>query len=272
MASRHQQVREFYERDAAEYQINRWSKDEVALANYTMTKEALLEALWPTVDERILEIGCGSGTWTQVVAQRCRELTAIDISANMLALAQDYVTAANVTFIQGDFARHQPEGAYDKVFAIRVFEHFQDKGETLCRIRNSLRDGGRVVIITKTVPSIWNGRVRINRTLRRLFRRQALGRQEYEAQFWMERITPWRLQRMLAASGFINIWVGPVILRLPILARGEDEYPLVFPPLESKVLDISLRMAQRVRQGPVWLRYLATFCSESYLVTAVSRV
>ncbi|MGC8839621.1 MAG: class I SAM-dependent DNA methyltransferase [Anaerolineae bacterium] len=265
MERRHEQVRAFYDQDADDYQWRRWFASPVARANYQMTQEALLEALAPEAEEDILEVGCGPGTWTAVVAPRCRSLTAVDISPRMVEQARAYVQAPNVRFEVADFVRWDAGRTWDKAFAVRVFEHFEDKPLALARLRDLLRPGGRLVLITKTVPSLWNGRVRMLRLARRLLGREGAREQARRAAFWMQRVHPLRLRHLLAEAGFGAISIVPVIFRPPIFARGEDEYPLIGPGWEEPLLEFSLAVARRVRRMPAWVRLCCTLGSESYL-------
>jgi 2-polyprenyl-3-methyl-5-hydroxy-6-metoxy-1,4-benzoquinol methylase len=270
MISKHEQVRRFYEADASDYQRHRWFGNAVAQADYCMTGDALLDALRPHEAERILEVGCGPGTWTRVVSARCRTLTAIDISEKMIQSARGYAQASNITFVCSDFMLFTTMERYDKVFAVRVFEHFQDKAEFLHHSRELLKPGGQFVLITKTIPSIWNGRVSINRTMRRLFRRP-VATYPHSTDFWMKRVSPWKVRRLLSRAGFENVDVVPVVLRLPIFARGEDEYPLLRPPLEETALRWSLSVARCVWRAPSYLRRWAIVFSESYLASGYAR-
>src|SRR5437773_2151133 len=77
---------------------------------------------------RLLEIGCGFGRITRLLAQRWpdAEITALDLSADQLANAQRYCAGcAKVGFAQYDFYSGQPfpGGDYDSALAIEVFLH-----------------------------------------------------------------------------------------------------------------------------------------------------
>lgn len=262
----HEGVEKYYNGDAPSYQASRWFRNEVAQTDYLMTKEALTEALGPSSGESILEIGCGPGTWTGLVAERCANLIALDISKQMISLAKEKVTAPNVIFIQEDFLEYRTNSLFDKILSVRTFEYFSDKKEAINKMHTLLREEGTVIIVTKSIPSIWNGRVRMLRFLRRLLGRKSL--REHDKYFWMERIPAWKIKSLLRDRGFSHIWVSPVILRLPIFGRGEDEYPIIFPPLEGLLLSFSLSLARWVRDGPAWLRNLGLLVSESYLIKA----
>lgn len=268
MVTYHQRVRAFYDQDASSYRFHRWQRNAVARHDFESTRRALLRALAPQAGDRILEVGCGPGTWTEVIAGRCREVVALDLSPAMLALAREAVSAENVRYEQADFlAWDAPQAAFERAFSVRAFEHMADKAAALQRFYELLRPGGRLVIITKTVPSIWNGRVRILRALRRL-RGRADGAREAERLFWMKRISPWAMRRALAQAGFVRIGIAPAVLRPPIFVGGESEYPLVRGRAEGPLLRICERLAERVHDAPAWLRLWSTLGSESYVAWA----
>src|SRR5262249_2075531 len=65
--------------------------------------------------EQMLELACGTGTWTRALLPLGRELTAIDASPEMLALARQKVANAFVQFQQADLFQWQPTQQYDLV-------------------------------------------------------------------------------------------------------------------------------------------------------------
>ena len=258
----------FYDADAAGYFTHRWDRNIVTRADFAATRDILLETLRPQPEQRLLEIGCGPGSWTGLTSARCVAVTALDLSAEMLAEARRRVTAANVTFVRADFATWEPaaDTRFDGAYSVRVFEHLPDKTAALRRLRSLLLPGGRVVIITKTAPSIWNGRVRMMQALRRLMGRPDPGRAGGKIEnFWMQRATPWQLAKMLRQSGFVNVGVAPVIFRPPVFRGGESEYPLIGERLAAPLLRWHGRLAVATLRWPAWLRLVATLGSETYV-------
>jgi 2-polyprenyl-3-methyl-5-hydroxy-6-metoxy-1,4-benzoquinol methylase len=73
-----------------------------------------LEAFAPR--GRVLEFACGTGQWTATLAKHASELTAIDTSPEMLAIASSRIQDDRVRFIQADIFAWQPDGRYDVVF------------------------------------------------------------------------------------------------------------------------------------------------------------
>ena len=73
-----------------------------------------LEAFAP--QGRVLEIACGTGQWTGMLAETAAELTAIDASPEMLAIAAGRVQGSHVRLIQADIFQWRPDQLYDLVF------------------------------------------------------------------------------------------------------------------------------------------------------------
>jgi len=93
-------------------------------------KQAVLEGLGPVEDKRILEIACGTGRFTVMLAERGADVTGLDISGPMLQQGREKAKRAGVDdhleFMRGDAARLPfPDDHFDSVFAMRFF-HLAD--------------------------------------------------------------------------------------------------------------------------------------------------
>lgn len=100
-------------------------------------KTAVLSALGPVADKRILEVACGTGRFTVTLAQQGADIIGLDISRAMLAQGREKAKAAgltdNVEFMLGDAARLPfPDNHFDAVFAMRFF-HLADRPVTFLR-------------------------------------------------------------------------------------------------------------------------------------------
>jgi SAM-dependent methyltransferase len=66
---------------------------------------------------RILELACGTGIWTVQLAGYAERLTAVDGSAEMLAINSARVDSSRVRYVEADLFRWQPAGdLYDTIF------------------------------------------------------------------------------------------------------------------------------------------------------------
>lgn len=97
-------------------------------------KAAVLDALGPVEGDRVLEIACGTGRFTVMLAERGADVVGLDISGPMLAQGREKARAAGVQnsldFLRGDAGRLPfPDDHFDAVLAMRFF-HLADAPET----------------------------------------------------------------------------------------------------------------------------------------------
>jgi SAM-dependent methyltransferase len=64
----------------------------------------------------VLELACGPGVWTGQLLRYAADVTAVDASPEMLAIAATRVGRERVCFIQADLFTWKPERRYDVVF------------------------------------------------------------------------------------------------------------------------------------------------------------
>lgn len=106
-----------------------------------------LERVGPV--DTALELACGTGWWTQWLAQHARHVTAVDAAEEMLALNRERVNAANVTYMLADVFSWRPDRQFDLVFFAFWMSHVpQDRFAAFWQVvGNSLASNGRVFFI-----------------------------------------------------------------------------------------------------------------------------
>jgi ubiquinone/menaquinone biosynthesis C-methylase UbiE len=124
---------EWYQADdvAEEYDEKRFSKGGRLIDR--REKQAVLDALGPVEDRKILEIACGTGRFTAMLAERGADIIGLDISGPMLQQGRERAQAAGVAdsleYMRGDAGRLPfPDDHFDAVFAMRFF-HLADTPE-----------------------------------------------------------------------------------------------------------------------------------------------
>lgn len=122
--------KEWYQADdvAQEYDAKRFSRGGRLIDR--REKEAVLDALGPVEDRNVLEIACGTGRFTVMLAERGADIIGLDISEAMLAQGREKARQAgvedHVEFMRGDAARLPfPDDHFDAVLAMRFF-HLAD--------------------------------------------------------------------------------------------------------------------------------------------------
>ncbi|WP_290810089.1 class I SAM-dependent methyltransferase [Halovivax sp.] len=128
---------EWYQADdvAAEYDDKRFSRGGQLIDR--REKAAVLDAISPVDDRRVLEIACGTGRFTVMLAEQGADVVGLDISAAMLQRGREKARRAGVSdrleFIRGDAARLPfPDDHFDTVVAMRFF-HLADDPESFLR-------------------------------------------------------------------------------------------------------------------------------------------
>jgi SAM-dependent methyltransferase len=91
---------------------------------------ALLPWLRVTPGMRVLDIGCGIGRWSRLLATRGAEVTGVDLSPTMIREAQRRTAAAGLAercrFLVQDSAHLDAGGQFDLVLGVTVLQHILD--------------------------------------------------------------------------------------------------------------------------------------------------
>lgn len=127
----------WYQEDsvAARYETKRFSRGGRLIDQ--REKAAVLEALGPVEDRRILDIATGTGRFSLMLAEQGADVVAVDISRAMLDQAEQkrraIETAGTVAFLRGDASTLPFEdNSFDAVIAMRFF-HLVDDAERFLR-------------------------------------------------------------------------------------------------------------------------------------------
>ncbi len=136
---------EWYQADdiAEEYDDKRFSQGGQLIDR--REKEAVLEAITPLEDRSVLEIACGTGRFTVMLAERGADVVGLDISAAMLQRGREKAHRAGVTdrleFLRGDAGRLPfPDDHFDTVVAMRFFHLADDPAAFLSEMRRVSRE------------------------------------------------------------------------------------------------------------------------------------
>lgn len=119
------------------------------------------------VGSRVLEIGCGTGLFTERFARSGADLVAVDLSPELIELARARNLPGNVRLIEKSFEDCDVDGPFDAVIGSSVLHHL-DLERTWDKIYSLLRPGGWMSFAE---PNMLNPQVFAERHFRRLFPR-----------------------------------------------------------------------------------------------------
>jgi len=106
----------------------------------------LLLGLLPPRCHRVLDVGCGAGSFATRLASRVDQVDAVDRSAKMIELARQRAPG-NVNCILADVLTDPlPAGGYDAIFSISALHHMPLE-DALLRLAALLRPGGVIAAI-----------------------------------------------------------------------------------------------------------------------------
>lgn len=121
--------------------------------------------------DRVLDVGCGSGYLTRVMAKAVGPTGAaegVDPSPDGIARARRVTRLANCTFSEGIAeALDAPDGAYDVVVSSLVIHHLPERlrPQAIGEMSRVLRGGGRVLIADLRPPATLLGRTLVGRLM-----------------------------------------------------------------------------------------------------------
>jgi 2-polyprenyl-3-methyl-5-hydroxy-6-metoxy-1,4-benzoquinol methylase len=147
----------------------------------------------------VLELGCGTGSFTRELARSGADIIAIDVSPELLEIAKADCSAPNIQFqIQNAYALGYSEGVFDSVVGSSVLHHLEVE-KALRDIYRVLKPGGTIYF---TEPNMLNPQIAVQKNVPWVKRK--LGDSPDETAFFR-----WRLRRLLQQMGYRNVRIDP---------------------------------------------------------------
>lgn len=103
----------------------------------------LVQLLNPQPDERILDLGCGTGQLTAQLAAVGAEVVGLDQSPEMIAQAK--ANYPEIAFVVADARQFQVERPFDAVFSNATLHWILEADAAIACIHRALKPGGRFV-------------------------------------------------------------------------------------------------------------------------------
>jgi len=117
---------------------------------------AMLAAAAPRGDERVLDLGCGTGHTALAFAPHVREVVGLDLTQAMLDQAAALAEGRglrNLRFERGDaMALPYPDASFDLATCRQCAHHFERPEAALREVARVLRPGGRFVVVDSVAP------------------------------------------------------------------------------------------------------------------------
>lgn len=152
---------------------------------------------------RVLEVGCGTGFFSQLFLQSPIELHSIDISPDLLTKAverqKEWAGGERAEFRVCDVeSMPYPDNHFDAAVGVRVLHHL-DMDASFREIRRTLKKGG---VIAFCEPNMLNPQIMIQKNVPWI--KRMMGDTPDETAFFK-----WPLRRFLRRRGFEDIRIEP---------------------------------------------------------------
>ncbi len=118
--------------------------------NIRVRAEVVKDFVGDKVFKSILDIGCGNGMISLPLLRRYNQLTLLDVSYNMLSVAQSHIPAGfsdNVKTINEDFMGAELGfQSYDLIICLGVLAHVDSPTDVIAKMVSLLKSGGSIIV------------------------------------------------------------------------------------------------------------------------------
>jgi len=108
---------------------------------------------------RGLDLGCGAGRHSVLLADRADQVLAVDVANRMLDVARTDRFRPNIDYQQRGVLDVTPaEGPFDVVLSVHTLHHVGDPATVLPHVRSLLAPGGQLIVADIIDPGDWGSR------------------------------------------------------------------------------------------------------------------
>jgi demethylmenaquinone methyltransferase/2-methoxy-6-polyprenyl-1,4-benzoquinol methylase len=161
----------------------------------------------------VLELACGTGQWTRLLAGRGHRVTAVDGAPEMLERARERTAGLDVEFVRADLFDWQPSRRFDTVFIGFWLSHVppQRLGDFWNLVAGALRPAGRACFVDSGSGDIGGEEILDGQPAPAVRRRLSDGSAHRVVKVFRE---PAELERTLRELGWhARVWpVGPKLI------------------------------------------------------------
>jgi SAM-dependent methyltransferase len=149
--------------DAWPVKYEKWFQTPIGQLVQSIELGHIMDLLVPERRDRILDVGCGTGIFTESYLQRGARVTGVDLSLEMLRYGVRKPGLGKMLPAVADICRLPfADGSFDKTVSITAIEFVADGRRAVQELVRVTRKGGRLVIATLNRLSRWADRRRQN--------------------------------------------------------------------------------------------------------------
>ncbi|MGL5368345.1 MAG: methyltransferase domain-containing protein [Cetobacterium somerae] len=111
----------------------------------------ILNIGYPFKDKRVLDLGCGTGLLSLSLADKAKDIVALDISNGMINSLKAKIKKReikNINAIKGDIHNTEfPDNFFDTIVCVLSFHHFHDISRVMQILKRILKPFGEIIVV-----------------------------------------------------------------------------------------------------------------------------
>ncbi|GEM_PF-5761931 len=174
---------------------------------------------------KVLEVGCGTGVYTEFLSDNFSDITAFDIDPEMVNIGKGKNKLRKVRFMVSDSTEIPiRDNSVDLVFGVSILHHISDRRKAFREIARVLKTGGYIAFCEPN---------RLN-PMTSLF--QLIQKEDAISRFEMD--------RLMKENGILAVSQKEILFRSPgisnIIGRGMGLYRIIERPMEKLHMGVTL--------------------------------
>ncbi|MGF1500168.1 MAG: class I SAM-dependent methyltransferase, partial [Elainellaceae cyanobacterium] len=117
----------------------------------------IFSQIQPYLGAEVLEVGCGNGNFSVLIAPQCDRLVALDLDKDYVQQTRMRLRGNHrVEVLMADATQFNCDRSFDTIVMLDVLEHIEDDVGTLCTLSRLLKPGGRLVLKVPALEALYS--------------------------------------------------------------------------------------------------------------------
>ena len=149
--------------------------------------------------ERVLDMACGCGYGTALLAERHpdKQVTGVDIDPAAIAYARQHYRLPNLRYVCADAECFEAEDGFDSIVSLETIEHLPHPSRLIANYARLLTERGRVIASVPITPTLDGNPHHLHDFSRRSFLALFRGQRLCAVQ-QLEQVQPWQFRGLFS--------------------------------------------------------------------------